>query len=119
MDPLRNGGGPSRLSHVLRLHRDSAAVVTDVDIPLVLRHSTPDSVWFGNAERMCTTLYEYWATAAHLLGAHLSLSASAASLPIRVEEHRRVDSTAQAVHLPIPDVGIGPREVVRLWHDYS
>jgi hypothetical protein len=33
-----------------------------------------------------------------------------------VEEHRRLDASTKAVHLPIPDIGVGPRQLLWLWH---
>ena len=49
------------------------------------------------------------AAPAHLLGAHLALRAGTAALAVGVEEHRGIDAPAKAVHLPIPDIGVGSR----------
>ena len=38
------------------------------------------------------------------------------ALAVGMEEHRRIDSPAVTRHLPIPDVGVGSGQLLRLWH---
>jgi len=64
-------------------------------------------VYASDGERVGTALGDHRTTPAHLLGPHFPLGAGSAAFPIRVEEHRRIDTSAKALHLPIPYVGIG------------
>ncbi|KZE99661.1 hypothetical protein A2J03_12485 [Rhodococcus sp. EPR-157] len=93
--------------------------MASVHLSLGLGHAAPDSVRLRDTEGVRPALRQHGATAAHLFRSHLPLGTRTAAFAIWVEEHRRVDATAQAVHLPVPDIGIGPREVIRLWHENS
>ncbi|OFB44927.1 hypothetical protein BA059_00075 [Mycolicibacterium sp. (ex Dasyatis americana)] len=81
-----------------------------------LAQSTPDAVRLTNSKRMCTALSNHWAAAAHLLGAELTLSSGPSAFTIGMEEHRRIDTTAKSLHLPIPDIRIGSGKLLRLRH---
>jgi hypothetical protein len=55
---------------------------------------------------MSAALCDDGALTTHLLCAHLTLSAGSATFAVGMKEHCRIDTSAQAGHLPIPDVGI-------------
>ncbi|CDP84819.1 hypothetical protein BN975_01826 [Mycolicibacterium farcinogenes] len=81
-----------------------------------LAQPAPDAVRLTDSKSVGTALGDHGAAAAHLLGAELTLSPSPSAFTIGVEEHRRIDTTAKSLHLPIPDIRIGSGKLLRLRH---
>ena len=89
--------------------RGAADASLEKQLALRLRQPTPDAVRLADGERVGAALSDHGATPAHLLGAELALRTGPSTLPVGVEEHRRIDPSAKTVHLPIPDVCVGSR----------
>jgi hypothetical protein len=56
-------------------------------LALGFAQSTPDAVRLTDGQGMGTALSDNRATPAHFFGAHLTLGAGAATLPVGVKEH--------------------------------
>jgi hypothetical protein len=65
-------------------------------LALRLGQPAPDAVGLTDGQRVGTALGDDGALTAHLLGTHLTLGAGAATLTVRVKEHRGIDASAQA-----------------------
>jgi hypothetical protein len=63
---------------------------------LGLGQTAPDAVRLTYGQCVRATLCDHWALAAHLFGAHLTLSACTATFAVRMEEHSGIDAPAQA-----------------------
>ena len=68
--------------------RSAADAPLEEQFALRLREPTPDAVRLSDGEGMGAALGDHRATPAHLLGAHLTLRAGPATLPVGMEEHR-------------------------------
>ncbi len=83
---------------------------------LGLGESAPYSIRFGDGQRVCAALHQHRACPAHLLGLHLALCAGTAAFTVGMEENGRIDPSAKAFHLPIPNICVGPRQLLWLRH---
>src|SRR5262245_6619763 len=98
-----SGVGPFRCE----MSGGAANASLEQELALGLGQTAPDAVRLADGKSVGAALRDDRALAAHLLGPHLALRAGAAALTVGVEEHRGIDASAQALHLPIPDVSIG------------
>src|SRR5882762_386657 len=90
-----------------RMSGGAANAPLEEHLALRLAQPSPDAIGLTDAKGVGAALRDDRATPAHLLGAHLTLCAGPAALSVGMEEHRRVDTSAKALHLPIPDVCVG------------
>lgn len=91
--------------------RDLPSPGLHVLLPLGDRHPTPHPVGFAHRERVLAALLDDRAPMAHLLGLRLPLVTRSAPFTVGREEHRGVDTAAQALHLPVPDIDGRPEGV--------
>jgi hypothetical protein len=94
----------------------TADATLEQEFALGLAQAAPDPVGLADGQCMGTALGDHRAAAAHLLGAHFTLSPGTSALTIGMEEHRRIDTTAKSLHLPIPDIRIWSGKLLRLRH---
>ena len=100
-------GRPGWGSVVGRVSGGTADAPLEQQFAFGLAQSAPDAVRLTDGERVGAALGDHRAAPAHLLGAHLTLRAGPATFPVGMEEHRGLDTSAKALHLPIPDIGVG------------
>jgi hypothetical protein len=97
------GAASYLLNRVMRRSRQPAARLgaaanspLEQKLALGLAETTPDAVRLADRQGVRPALRDHRATPAHLLGPHLTLGAGAATLPVGMEEHRRVDAPAKS-----------------------
>ena len=81
-----------------------------------LAETAPDAVWLADLEGVSAALHQDWAGAADGLRAGFAEATCASALAFGVEECCGVLPAARAVQLPIPQIRIGPGQVVDVRH---
>ncbi|OBG80379.1 hypothetical protein A5699_11095 [Mycobacterium sp. E802] len=94
----------------------TADAAFEQELTFGLAQPAPDAIRLTDGQGMSTALSDHRAAAAHLLGPHLPLRASASALTVGVEKYRRIDTTAKSLHLPIPDIRVRTGKLLRLRH---
>ena len=80
------------------------------DLALRLGEPAPDAEGLAHLQRVGAALHQHGAGGAQRLGCPLPGLLGAAALPLRVEEHLGVEASTCRLHLPVPEVRVGPRE---------